>query len=183
MALSRSIATAIVDVVANDPDCRRFIPEISPYSVGGETAGSLRNLTNMTAEGAAWLGMKAVEATGGKPEASRYAKDYWEKQGTDQACTNIADVSVAAIVAGIRRGKVPSWVVDCWPASRMPSSRNSVFAHHTATAVEVRDGSAYVFDWHATLMLRNPLISRSLSDWERGDDMHRARYSSFLGWD
>lgn len=181
-SMPRSIATAIVNVVAADGECRRFIPEVSPYAIGQKTAGSLRNLTNMTAEGAAWLGMKAVELAGAEPHATKMAKDYWEKQGMDQACTNIADVTSRAINAGIQRGEIPAWVTEAWHASRMPQQDNAVFAYHSATAVKVQDGKVYVFDWHATLSLRNPLISRKLAEWERGNDKYRALYSVFQGW-
>ncbi|MCU0984003.1 MAG: hypothetical protein MUC89_03550 [Acetobacteraceae bacterium] len=181
-SMPRSVATAIVKVVADDGECRRFIPEVSPYAIGQKAAGSLRNLTNMTAEGAAWLGMKAVELVGAEPHATRMAKDYWEKQGMDQACTNIADVTSRAINAGIRQGAIPAWVTDAWHASRMPQQDNNVFAYHSATAVKVQDGKVYVFDWHATLSLRNPLISRNLAEWERGHDKYRVLYSVFQGW-
>lgn len=181
-SMPRSLASAIVKVVADDSECRRFIPEVSPYAIGQNAAGSLRNLTNMTAEGAAWLGVKAVELVGAEPHATKVAKDYWEKQGMDQACTNIADVTSRAITAAINQGRIPPWATTAWHASRMPSQDNNVFAYHSATAIEVQDGKRYVFDWHGTLSLRNPLISRSLAEWERGNDKYRVLYSVFQGW-
>ncbi len=136
----------------------------------------------MAGEGAAGLGMQLIEAQGGDPHYAKLAKDYWEQQGEEEACTNIADVTSRAINAGIRQGAIPSWVTEAWHASRMPQQDNNVFAYHSATAVKVQDGKVYVFDWHATLSLRNPLISRKLSEWERGNDTYRALYSVFQGW-
>lgn len=181
-SMPRSLASAIVKVVENDSECRRFIPEVSPFAIGQKAAGSLRNLTNMTAEGMAWLGVRAVEIVGGEPHVTKVAKDYWEKQGIDQACTNIADVTERAINTGIRQGLIPPWATSAWHASRVPSPDNNVIAYHSATAVQVQDGKTYVFDWHATLSLRNPLISRSLKEWERGNDKYRVLYSVFQGW-
>ncbi len=181
-SMPRSVASAIVKVVSDSSECRRFIPEVSPYAIGQKAAGSLRNLTNMTAEGISWLGTQVVEGLGGKPDLTKVAKDYWEQQGYDQACTNIADVTERAINAGIRQGSIPQWVTLAWHASRSPSKDNAVFAHHSATAVKVQDGKTYVFDWHATLSLRNPLISRSLAEWERGNDSYRVLFSVFQGW-
>lgn len=181
-SMPRSIAAAIVQVVADDAECRRFIPEVSPFFLAQRGAGGLRNFVNMSAEGAAWVGVKAVELVGAKPDATKYAKDYWEKQGVDQACTNIAAVTDAAISAAIQRKRIPQWVKAARPVSRVPSRDNHVLADHTATGIDTADGKTYVFDWHATLMLRNPLISRSLAEWERGDDHYRSAFSTFQGW-
>lgn len=180
--MPRSIASAIVDAVAADPACRQYIPTVSPFFIAQRGAGGLRNFVNMSAEGMAWVGVKAVELARAKPDATKYAKDYWEKQGVDQACTNIAAVTDAAITAAIQRRSIPAWVKAARPVSRVPSRDNHVLADHTATGIDTADGKTYVFDWHATLMLRNPLISRSLAEWERGDDKYRSAFSTFQGW-
>ncbi|WP_144187076.1 hypothetical protein [Elioraea rosea] len=73
-------------------------------------------------------------------------------------------------------------MTNAWHASRSPTPENNVYAHHSATAVKVQDGKTYVFDWHGTLSLRNPLISRSLAEWKRGNDRFRVLYSVFQGW-
>jgi hypothetical protein len=65
----------------------------------------------------------------------------------------------------------------------MPRPNNQVGAYHSATGVEVGHGRVYVFDWHATLSRGNPLISRSLAEWERGDDRFRVLFSVFQGWE
>ncbi|WP_137124619.1 hypothetical protein [Roseomonas sp. HF4] len=181
-SLPRSIAVAIVEVVSRDAGCQRLIPEVSPYAIGQNAAGSLRNLTNMTMEGMAWAGMKVVELVGGTPTGSSYAKDYWEQRGMDQSCTGIASATDAAINAAVAKGDLPRWVLGANPISRRPEPGKSVLAHHDATAVTVGDGKTYVFDWHGTLSLRNPLISRSAAEWRKGDDRYRVLFSVFQGW-
>lgn len=181
-SMPRSVAVAIVEVVSRDAGCRGVIPEVSPYFVGQQAAGSLRNLTNMAAEGAAWVGMKVVEAVGGQPSATAAAKDYWENQGTLQSCTTIANRTSEAITQAIGKRELPRWVRSSIPVSRAPSRENNVLAHHDATGIEVGNGKWYVFDWHGPLSLRNPLISRSLDEWKRGDDRYRVLFSVFQGW-
>lgn len=181
-SMPRSIAAAIVDVVAGDAECRQYIPTVSPFFLAQRGAGGLRNFVNMSAEGASWVGVKAVELLGGKPDATQRLKDRREKLGADQACTNIAHVTDKAISLGIQQKRIPQWVVAVRPVSREPSKGNHVLADHTATGVQTADGKVYVFDWHATLMLRNPLISRSLDEWQRGDDRYRSAFSTFQGW-
>lgn len=180
--MPRSIAAAIVNVVAADANCRKYIPTVSPFSIAQRGAGGFRNLVNMSSEGVAWLGVKAVELAGGKPDATQRFKDHWETQGVDQACTNIAKVTDFAITAAIARKQIPDWVKAARPVSRCPARDNHVLADHTATGIDTADGKTYVFDWHATLMLRNPLISRSLAEWERGNDKFRSAFSTFQGW-
>jgi hypothetical protein len=41
--------------------------------------------------------------------------------------------------------------------------------HHEATWLRMQDESQYVFDWHATLNIYNPLISR-FEKWQNADD-------------
>lgn len=183
-SMPRSAAAAIVKVVTDDNECRRFIPEVSPYAIGQNAAGSLRNLTNMTAEGINYVASQ-IAMNMGLPSAQQNllkSKEYWEQQGYDQACTNIADVTERAINAAIGNGTLPQWITKAWHESRVPSPDNNVYAYHSATAVQVGDGKTYVFDWHATLSLRNPLISRSAAEWKRGNDKYRVLYSVFQGW-
>jgi len=41
------------------------------------------------------------------------------------------------------------------------------------------DGSIYVFDWHATLKIRDPVISK-LEDWRKAENA--VNYVLFLGF-
>lgn len=173
--MPRSIAAGIVEVVDQDAECGKLIPRVSGWSVAQTGAGGLRNFANMAAEGLAWVGSKS--------EAGRYAKDYWERRGAEQACDKVAGVTTNAINEAIRRGKLPKWVTRAVGVDRVPSADNSVIAYHSATGIEVGHGRVYVFDWHATLARRNPLISRSREEWLRGDDRYRVLFSVFQGWD
>lgn len=179
--LTRAMATAIVNCVATDADSRALIPEYSVWSIGQNTAGSLRNLTNMTAMGISNLIDDAAGKLGGSSFTAT-ARDYWDRQGNTQACTGIANATSAAITKAIRRGSLPSGIVSSDPVTRRPQPDNKVLADHDATGVTVVSGQTYVFDWHGPLSLRNPLISRRLAAWQRGDDEMRVLYSIFRGW-
>lgn len=172
--MPRSVAAGIVDVVAADAAVRQLVPDVSIWSFFQTAAGSARNFTNMAAEGMAWVGSKL--------EAGQYAKDYWERRGSEQACDKIAEASAIAIQLAIRQERLPKWVTKSYSVHRMPGAENRVRAYHSATGVEVGHGRVYVFDWHATLTRRCPLISRSADEWLRGDDTYRVLFSVFQGW-
>ena len=181
-SMPRSTAAAIIEVVAQDDLCRQLIPGVSPFSIAQSGAGGFRNLVNMTAEGLAWLGVSAVEWSEGTPSATRVAKEYWEKQGVDQACTSIGAATEKAINSAVARQLLPEGVKAARTVDRSPAKDNDVFAFHTATGIDTTSGKTYVFDWHATLMLRNPMISRSVAEWQRGDNRFRSAFSTFQGW-
>ncbi|WP_424810986.1 hypothetical protein [Roseococcus sp. YIM B11640] len=184
-SMTRSIAASVIEVVAADAECRKFIPVVSGWSVAQRGAGGFRNLVNMTGEGIADTAMDITRFFRMTPERTKAWRDEWTKVGEDQACTNIADVTKRAILAGIKRGTLSHWIADSWRLDREPSptdASNHVIAYHSATAVQTHDKKTYVFDWHATLMLRNPLISRSADEWLKGNDHFRSAYSTFQGW-
>lgn len=172
--MPRSVAAGIVDVVAADPAVRRLVPDVSMWSFFQKAAGSARNFAHMSAEGLAW--------TGSWTGPGRVAKDYWEQRGGDLACDKIADATAGALHEAIRRERLPKWVTKSYAVHRRPRPENQVRAFHSATGVEVGHGRVYVFDWHATLTRRCPLISRSLDEWLRGDDTFRVLFSVFQGW-
>jgi hypothetical protein len=155
LALTRSIATQIVETVQADPECKRRIPKVyddaiikSPLSRGlGEAfgsigiAGSLRNLSN--------------------PKMF-LVPDYEPTQAeSDLACTGIGTATAAALSA--RSKREPGFPV----ASADTVSRQSAIlgTHHTATTVKLRSGETFVFDWHATLMIGNPMIHPAVDAW------------------
>ncbi len=180
--MPRSIAAAIVQVVAEDAECRRVIPVVSPYNFMQRAAGGTRNLVNMTAEGTADFLVDATRFLHMQPSATKALRSRLEKVGEDEACTNVADVTKRAINAAIQAKRIQPWVTEAWTCDRSPGPNNNIIAYHSATAVKTGNSKTYVFDWHATLMLRNPLISRSLEEWTRGDDRYRSAFSTFQGW-
>ena len=69
---------------------------------------------------------------------------------------------IPAITAEI--GKVMTQVITILPATPQFTPRNRLAEptpkiEHEATWVRTSDDSTYAFDWHATLRLRDPMIS------------------------
>lgn len=151
MALSKDTAGRIIEVVAADMNCRKAI---EPYPNLGfvnpltglwleftHTAGSVRNIP---------LVLKSI-VTNKKPED--------DPEMTRKLCLGISFATTKPLYTAIKQGKLPGvhtvstihrvhWGVD-----------------HDATWIRMEDGSKYVFDWHATLKIRDPAISRE-TDWE-----------------
>ena len=65
-------------------------------------------------------------------------------------------------------------------ASIATSHRRHLGIEHEATWVRMKDSSQYIFDWHATLRIRDPIISH-YDDWQaaRGG----THYFWFFGFD
>lgn len=151
MSLTRTEATEIVNAVVADAEAVRRIEEGSvvsnklPDSLG--VNGSIRN----------WGYVACGIVTFGKacdPTDSAYA---------EKVCTGIAE----------RTAKVVGDATQCRRAlvGRVKTvttiSRNGFAGtDHTATLIIMDDGSEYVFDWHATLNARNPMIHKA-ADWKR----------------
>jgi hypothetical protein len=68
-----------------------------------------------------------------------------------EACTGITIATVKALEQKLSSA---SGIPEVKSAERI----DRYHPNHTATKVTMEDGSAYVFDWHATLNVRNPLI-------------------------
>lgn len=185
-SLTRAIAAAIVDVVVADPACRRVIPDVSFYNVGQQAAGGLRNAVNMLREYSAQVDYEWAQASRkASPAEVKAAKRHWEQvqaEGYSLACTNVADVTQRAISAAIGSGALSQGLTKAAQVDRFPRQDNNVVFYHSAAAVYLTSGKGYVFDWHKTLSLRNPLISRSVEEWIRGDDDFRVLFGVFQGW-
>jgi hypothetical protein len=198
-SLPRSIAAGIVEVVADDAECRRLIPVVSAYNVAQRSAGSARNFTNMAMEGMAAAaefistpsGMHGDNAV---HRQSKAAKEWWQSRGDALACDKIADATAAAIDRQVGK-RLPKWVCSAAAVSREPKRQighaghaiqgwlaGEVTAYHSATGVTVGNGKVYVFDWHETLALRCPVIYRTLDDWMHARDEYGALFSTFQGW-
>ena len=152
MALSQETAKKIIDVVAADADCRNSIESsgsvnatINPvpdllfnqYLRFKGLAGSVRNIP---------LVMHGI-VSGKSPED--------DPETTAKLCIGIVAVTVKAIIAAIRQGKLPE------VKSSSAISRVSWKIHHSATWVRMTDDSEYVFDWHATLLILDPRLSKA----------------------
>lgn len=70
----------------------------------------------------------------------------------------IALVTSKAILNAISRGKLPE------VHGSNTTHRIHWETHHEATWIRMKDDSEYIFDWHATLKVRDPAISK-VEDW------------------
>lgn len=169
LALTRSIATQIVETVMADGECKRRIPKVydsalikSPLSRAvGRTigklgiAGSARNLSNP----------KMFLVPGYAPT----------QEESDLACTGIASATADALNARAKRE--PAFPVAM--ADSVSRESELLGVHHTATSVKLRSGESFVFDWHATLMIGNPMIHPSIDAWMH--DLDGILYSRWNG--
>jgi hypothetical protein len=204
--MPRSIATAIVNTVANDIACKAVIPNASGYNVAMRLAGFTRNKVNqsmeMTLAGLPDLleGAKDLTNALSNPVGAitnkimgvappprqvpadlfREERQFWEKKGLAESCTEIANATFRAIEKHAGKGRM-TWVTSAGPIDRYPTKGGPI-AYHTATFVTVGDGRRYVFDWHATLLIGNPVIYRNTEDFVAGRDGRAALYSMFRGW-
>jgi len=70
------------------------------------------------------------------------------------------------------------FLIGAGPVDRTPSDPPHDF--HTATAVTVTNAKIYVFDWHSTLDIGNPLIFASPEAFKAG--RNPVKYAHFWGW-
>lgn len=154
MALSKSTAGKIVAAVAADPECQRVInwPLISP-KIDPALPPVIQSIAN--------AGRTILEFTG-NAGATRNAllllagKGPGDASFDEKICLGISVVTQKAILKAMSAGRIPE-IRSCSPAHR----EVGVFhVHHQATGVRTADDTWYIFDWHATLKLSNPAISK-----------------------
>ncbi|MGC4089963.1 MAG: hypothetical protein QM756_19160 [Polyangiaceae bacterium] len=138
MALDVGTARKIVELVSTDHESRAAI-------VGPDFPAFLSN----TLERLRWSG----------GARNLFLNQIARLEETDMtfirvSCTGIAERTQKAIDNGAVRGAIPK-VRDANYVSRSVNG----FAHN-ATAVWMKDGNNYVFDWWPTLNPSNPIISR-----------------------
>jgi hypothetical protein len=147
MALSKETAQKIVEAVIIDADCQRIIepnPSLPSFNPGTDLflrfshlAGSVRNAAMMM--------------------QGKYTGD---KEFDEKICLGIALVTFKAVLNAIKQGRLP----EVHTANSIHRIHWGI--HHEATWIRMKDDSEYVFDWHATLKLRDPAISKA-EDWMR----------------
>ncbi|WP_026629666.1 hypothetical protein [Dyadobacter alkalitolerans] len=156
MALSIEQAKQIIDVVATDTTSFEKINSVFRAIPGGlGWAGTARN-----------FGLWASELVGIAPEVSD-AKSKWD-------CNAIAEATANAI-------KIKGALSSSFPAQTATSeARDSTTGSaHQGTVVTMRDGTKYVFDWHANLNVGNPFIYESMTEFNIGKGVP---FSSFKGF-
>jgi hypothetical protein len=144
MALSRGMAAAIIKVVSSDPECRRRIKSplaaVLPDNWG--IAGGVRNYGFALAET-----YKAIAKGGFSAQPS--------KEQDDLVCYGIRDATIEALERAIKKAKTGDTLKSILEVTY--SNRDNPIVH-TATKIVLSGKDDYVFDWHATLNIDNPLI-------------------------
>lgn len=161
LSLTRAYAAQIVEAVAKDPTCKRLIPE--SYFMGSSGyAGSIRNMLN---------------------EPGMFVNPWHSPsvESSDEACTGIANATAAAINAKAEKDTQ----FAAAKAESVDRQAGLLGVHHTATKVLLRNGNgngqgdAYVFDWHASLAIGNPMIYHSVQVWKQ--DMDGVLFKDWTG--
>jgi hypothetical protein len=152
MSLSRAQAQAVIDIVAADPDCQKII-----RSPGHPEGGTATQVFGWVSGGIIyWRVLERFGLAGWVRNAlaEPFVDDHqWQKM----ICGGIVAVTVAAIDP--KRGRVPG-LKDVEGSQREPGG----WAHF-ATLLKMKDGTEYIMDWHKTLVISNPWVSRH-RDWK-----------------
>lgn len=144
-------STAICDVVAKDPEAsKRIASDIAsllPARWG--ISGGLRNA------GYVALGMVTLGNYG----------DPSEPEFANRVCTGISDACSNAIIAAVKaKDPLLRRVKTATPVSRVLRG-----VDHTAVRITMIDDQNHMFDWHATLEAKNPMLHRTEALWIKGD--------------
>jgi hypothetical protein len=171
MPLTRDQVQAAVDIVSADPDCRRIIGLPMEYETAdGWPTGIPRNVVLMD-QAMEQLGMKGwmrnVFIEGPHAVGAMDTADY-EKM----LCGGVAAATVAALRS--RKGSIPH-LKDV----ELTDNRCVRGWWHIATLLRMDDGAEYVLDWHKTLNVRNPWVSR-YADWWAGQN--EVQFREFKGF-
>ena len=172
MALSRATAEAIIRAVEQDRDCRERIRSVFGVVPPGY-AGAVRNSAMMAAN-APWLwgvfGPIGVAAgTARQLDLQRNANRHnpFNLQPTTLQerynCLGIAEATRDAINAALRRAKDGDGLALIQAADQADRWTS---IGHAATGITMRDSKRYIFDWHCTLRIDNPMIFPSQEDWD-----------------
>ena len=157
MTLSRDVANKIVNAVASDPVCKKAIQPSPVFDLlfGGP--------------------MLALELTGTAGSARNAAMLLQGKGPGDQDFDEKICLGIALATANATRKAAISEVRSVATAHRV-----SLGIHHEGTWVRMEDDSEYVFDWHATLRVRDPMIS-TFDDWQQAQNA--THFLFFFGLD
>ena len=131
MALSRSTAAKIVDVVTKDKESFHRITAFFGVAPPPNIAGGVQNFILANTPG--------VDPS--DPNSF----------GFRVSCDGISKATAAAINAAAAKGEIPD-VAEATDRARLKG------ISHTGTEVRMKDGTKYVFDWHKTLKVMDPAI-------------------------
>lgn len=149
MALSKETARKIIEAVTIDAECQNAI---EPNPALQKSLGILNPTTEFL--------LRFSHLSGSVRNAAMMLQGKYvgDKEFDEKICLGIALVTFKAILNAIKQGKLPE-VHTAGSTHRVHWG-----THHEATWIRMKDDSEYVFDWHATLKLRDPAISKN-EDW------------------
>ena len=149
MTLSKNTADQIVAAVAADTACQKAI-------VPNPT---LETLADWTSPGAS-LVLEFGGLAGGVRNFAMIMRGLGPGDPVfdERICLGIAAVTIKAIHKAMRAQQI-SGVASCSGIHRVHWG-----VEHEATWIRTTDDGEYVFDWHSTLRLKDPRISKA-SDW------------------
>lgn len=167
MSLSPAQGQAVINIVAADPKCQKIInnpgyPQTPGMEFFGWISGGIIQWRILEKFGLAGWVRNALAGAVLKESDHRYQ---------DLLCGGIVAVTVAALDP--KRGSVPG-LKDVEGSSREPGG----WAHF-ATLLKMKDGTEYIFDWHKTLVISNPWVSRH-RDWKVATN--EIPFKSFTGF-
>jgi hypothetical protein len=151
--LNKANAKLIVDAVKSDPAAIAQINSLFRILPAG-WAGGTRNFFLMIKD---W--------------------DAEDEETVKLVCVGIADVTERVINRLIQKNQGN----PDYPFVRAETvTTNSRAVYHVATGVKMKNGNTYVFDWHATLDVEDPLIFRTVYDWDL--KIGGSTFSNFKGF-
>lgn len=153
--ITHQTAAMIVESVVTSPKTRDLLENTLPDFVQNlGWAGDIRN-----------IGLEFVGFLGGLvlPDSTSNRVDG---EIAKRVCIGIADATTDDIRRYMAAGKLPD-VESVGFIDRGQGTGAS--SEHTATLVKMRDGTAYVFDWHSTLNAKDPLVT-DWWEWRQGQN-------------
>lgn len=144
MPVTRSLALAIIQIVAKDAECQRRIT--SGFSIFGKHSGSFRNAEFCIANLAS---------------LNKCAPDTEQQK---KVCYGVVDATVEAINKVVVQKNRPGTLSAVRFASEIGRNVEEAFEHYGTKLVLSSPLDNCVFDWWSTLTIDNPLIYQSSAD-------------------
>lgn len=137
--------TKVLELVKNDPEVLKrlesYLDDVLPDSWG--IAGSLRNIGYIMT-----------------------LKDPSEPEIENKVCTGISRAVAEVIQKQIKAGN-PDFI-NFEMANTVDRDMDTIIGKiaHTATVIKMKNGESFVLDYHHTLNIENPMVFKSVENWE-----------------
>jgi hypothetical protein len=163
MALSRGMALTVVKVIDTDPECRWRINSplsaILPASLG--IAGSVRNLGFILSD------VVTQRSLSVKPTTAE----------EELICYGIRDAAIEALQKAVKASKGGDLLNAITKVTYINRDHPAV---HAAMSITIAGKDTYVFDWHATLDTKNPMLYPSAAAFDSSTGF--VTFSEFTGF-